>query len=279
MFLILNFCDWPTLVAVSHVDRAGRNRVRKLVYWKIKQVLCCYLADEYLAPFLATINTFSAYILGAVPWAIMANNHTRSSPRWPNNMHIATPVNTLELWVPTLLSMGYKQQFVASCGQYVATIRKLVRRIGAFMNRKQGTTIILLESRSESSLQVVLSGQKTSDMCILTPSRLFSFYPALQKRNEAILCRPLPRSIRKTWWCPDVVSFPPKRSCGIACPTLVRSTRGLEGVGEFAWGGLANEMDVAGNMGSSAEFASADLKWKFGYECHNPLCSSYVSGR
>ncbi|RDB16875.1 hypothetical protein Hypma_002441 [Hypsizygus marmoreus] len=247
MFLVLDYCDWPTLTAVSHVDRAGRNRVRKLIYWQIRRALHFFLPGHHHAALLAVLSEQSAYIFGAVAWAIMADNRLRVSPNWPTNMHIATPVNTMEAWDPKLAPMGYRQMFVASCNQYAAAIRKVVKRIGVFVNREQGTVVTVFESHA-ASLEVILSCQKTSDMCILTPTRLFSFYPALQTKNQAILCRSVPLSGRKVWWKPNIISFPPDRPCGMACPTVLRSTRHLKGIAELAWGGLDNQLDVAGNM-------------------------------
>ncbi|RDB19152.1 hypothetical protein Hypma_014215 [Hypsizygus marmoreus] len=261
MFIVLAFCDWSTLVAISHVDRAGRNRVRKALFWQIKWALGFFMDDAYHHTFLATLGNLSAFIIGAIPWAIMADKRPQLA-----EYHAYSNTKRKFRFMGTDIS-----DYGIPADDYSWMF---VQRMALFMNKEGGTLITILESRHTSCLQVVLSSQNTSDMCILTPSRLFSFYPSLQRRDLGILCRPMLLSRQRMWWQPQVTSFLPGRPCGMACPRLLRSTKKLKGVGEIAWGGLDNESDVAGHMGSSSDFANTDWKWRINTNCRNPLCQN-----
>ncbi|RDB23921.1 hypothetical protein Hypma_009539 [Hypsizygus marmoreus] len=280
MYIILEFCDWTTLVTVSHVDRAGRNRVRRIIALQIRRVLRNFMDDRHHVSFFAYLHEIRAAVFGSVPWSIMSDTRyfcCRGWVRWPTHMLIATPADMLHPWITVLEKAGYKQIYNRSTYGYIFNIRKWAKRAALFEreDRLQKRSITIFEARFDSILQVILSSLKTSDMTIMTSSRLFSFYPTLMKGNQSLRAQPSVSDAPRAWWHPSVSDYITGRPCGINCPKIWRSTTKLEGVGELAWGGLDNELDVAGNMGSSSVFAKTKIRWRIGNKCRNPFCVNF----
>lgn len=66
-------------------------------------------------------------------------------------------------------------------------------------------------------------------------------------------------------------------SCGAACASQWRHTKGLADVGVVAWGGLDNTFSVAGNMKLRDDsfhnlLLDSSYKWRIGWCCWNKRC-------
>ncbi|RDB16710.1 hypothetical protein Hypma_002450 [Hypsizygus marmoreus] len=252
MLEIMEFCKWSSLVALSHVDRTGRDRARLLTV-------------------LTSLDKTGAMILGTVPWAVTAEK--LNDIHLPREMQIVTPSGTFATWAECLLQIGYCM--VDDGG--ILSYDPYVRRVTAFWRFRAGVSILIIEARKPSIFEAVFNLGLTSEMMVLDTSRLYSFYPQLQNKEITLSAfrRPSPLTIK--WWTDRAFKHHETTSrfthtCGYACPAIWRYTDGMKGIGEFAWGGIDNDKDFEGNMGDSLRVSSLRLKWRIGIHCVNEHC-------
>ncbi|RDB16878.1 hypothetical protein Hypma_002442 [Hypsizygus marmoreus] len=270
---VLDFCDWTTLVAVSHADKSGRDCVRRVFRGRVQRVIGRLLKSWQCKAIFNHLDVTGAMISGPIPWAIMTIEMATPNDNLPTEIKIVTPAHTFQSWITVLQYIG----FCTVSGSRVPNMPVTVSKARRFWAPSQNISIFIIESCSSSILSAVLALPFTSDMTLLSTSRLFCFYPSLVDMNVTLSgFRYTPDEDIKWWTSRGVRHFYSTYEwdgpCGSACPALWRHTEGLHGVGEFAWGGLFNDKDIEGNMGNSAMLSKAQFKWRIGVCCVNRFC-------
>jgi hypothetical protein len=63
------------------------------------------------------------------------------------------------------------------------------------------------------------------------------------------------------------------RPCGLSCPALPRYSEGMEGIGQWRWGGLGTNMDVVDE--TLNVMSRTDIRYSTGLYCINKYCHSF----
>lgn len=111
MFVIMEDCSWSSLVTLSHVNRAGRNRIRHMVSKRVNHTLRHFVdTSEHRDALFAQLDILRGGITGSVTWAIMNPQTILSQNDQPRDLNILTPQNTLGQWQTFLPTIGYSQE-------------------------------------------------------------------------------------------------------------------------------------------------------------------------
>ncbi|KAF8061029.1 hypothetical protein FPV67DRAFT_1673852 [Lyophyllum atratum] len=274
--LVLRQLPWTSLVAMSHTGRNGRDRARQIMRSRMLEVLSCYITLPQLEAFLATLKATHSGIAGSVPWSIITTDIILSDNDQPHDINVLTPRGTTPEWVDVMRLIGFTSLEVIACYDGLET---RCRRVLRFQN-KEHRTITVTESLNSSILPLLLASSVTSQMNLITSSRIYCFYPSLSSA-----CR----SVGSTYTVPSLATVKimtqrlirfhmgtryARLPCAEACPAVWRHTFGLPNVGQVAWGGLFNVDDVAGNMQDSDDaLTKTHYKWKIGSVCTNEDCT------
>ncbi|RDB19151.1 hypothetical protein Hypma_014216, partial [Hypsizygus marmoreus] len=270
---ILEFCDWPTLIAVSHATQSGRDMVRRIFRGRIRHVIGHILKSWQYKAIFNHVDVSGAMIAGPIPWTLMTLHTYTPDDILPTEIKIVTPIDTFQSWITVLQYIGYCMVSGSRVPNMGATVEKARR----FWTIPHKVSILVIESCSSSILPAVLTFPFTSDMTLLSTSRLYCFYPSLVKKNITLSgFSYTPDGEIDLWTSRGSSHFYSTNTwdtpCGPVCRAIWRQTEGLPGVGEFAWGGLANDKDIEGNMGNSAVLSTTQFKWRLGLCCVNRFC-------
>ncbi|RDB19173.1 hypothetical protein Hypma_014208 [Hypsizygus marmoreus] len=270
---VLDFCDWATLVAISHTNQGARDNVHRVFREKLTRVVSRLLENWQFRAIFRQLDVTGAMIVGPIPWSVMTIDVDTPDHNLPNDINIVTPIYTFQSWVNLLQYIGYCLVDGSNLPNMGITIGNAKR----FWSPSQSSSILIIESCSPSILSPVLSLPFTSEMSLISTSRLYCFYPSLVKENMTLsgfrytsddeIARWTSRGVKHFY-----STYEWKKACGSACPAIWRCTEGLLGVGEFAWGGMENDKDIDGNMGSSAVLSLTQFKWRIGICCVNKHC-------
>ncbi|RDB17854.1 hypothetical protein Hypma_000846 [Hypsizygus marmoreus] len=108
--IILEDCDWPSLVAISHAGRSGRNRVRQIIVKRMRRVLHDFMDNSDIPTFLSSLEDIKAVVTGRVAWTIMTTALLLPTHLLPNDIRIVTPAQSLPKWRPLLTMFGYNRE-------------------------------------------------------------------------------------------------------------------------------------------------------------------------
>lgn len=119
-------------------------------------------------------------------------------------------------------------------------------------------------------------------MNLLSSSHLYCFYPELAMRSRSLASVTLPGARERQSLYDRCLRYNVSTrcwsfSCGAACASQWRHTKGLADVGVVAWGGLDNTFSVAGNMKLRDDsfhnlLLDSSYKWRIGWCCWNKRC-------
>lgn len=151
--------------------------------------------------------------------------------------------------------------------------------ISVFDLQTSNQIISLIESSTQSVLPVILQAPNTSNLNILTSTRLYCFYPMLAICNEGVPLRHRHdydgpygyynfglRVYDSSWAWEHAL-------CGAACPSIWRCSKDLPGVGIARWGGPYGNQDLGHTYPSASDgFDESSYLWKIEGRCHNCRC-------
>ncbi|KAF9455508.1 hypothetical protein BDZ94DRAFT_1179774 [Collybia nuda] len=280
MFLIMEDCSWLSLISLSHVNCAGRNRVRHMVSKCISHALQPFITtSEHRDALFTKLDILHGGITGSIVWAMMNPQTILSRNDQLRDLNILTPRDTLEQWRAFLSTIDYSQELSTDTRYPFLETSDITQHFhrDAILSSPKGLTITVTQSRTDTVIPVLISATITSQMNLLTSSHIFCAYPTLAATNRSIstFFPPSGKTMIRVWDCLMRFSYSTCSwmiPCGSACPAIWRYSYGLGGFGEFAWGGFYNERDIKGNMGDSTILRSSHFKWRIGDFCWNAYC-------
>ncbi|RDB23700.1 hypothetical protein Hypma_009537 [Hypsizygus marmoreus] len=269
---VLDCCDWGSLVAISHTNPDGRDMARRIVRHRIRCVLDVFFNDWQRKMIFDQMDRTGAMIADHVVWAVMAGSVDMPIDMLPTDIKIITPCSTYEAWITVLQHTGY-----CLSGESILGMGLSVKKSMRFWSPFQASSITIVESGTESILCPALTTRFTSEMSLLSSSRIFCFYPQLVRPNITVSGYHFASRKEVDWWKDRGVNhfyntYDWKKPCGTACSAIWRLTEGFQGIGELAWGGFSGDKDVDGNMGNSDSIRKSKFKWRIGAACQNKYC-------
>lgn len=106
MYLVLDNCDWQSLVTMSHVDRRGRNRVRQIFRNRLSRVFQPFMSETDRNSFFELMRDTKAALVAGLPLEIMRPQ--LSSPKDPlKDFQLVIPWHTYQIWMSFMASIGY----------------------------------------------------------------------------------------------------------------------------------------------------------------------------
>lgn len=132
--------------------------------------------------------------------------------------------------------------------------------------------ILLTESTKPTTLNVVLNGNNTATMNLITAKTIYSFYHDLISTNHAysgfIPITDLDIRSAAQWEIElrDPILFledEQTEPCGVECPRMVRRMRNLIGIGTVCWNFEGSELPL---------MSEERMTWYLGPYCRNKYC-------
>ncbi|RDB19165.1 hypothetical protein Hypma_014202 [Hypsizygus marmoreus] len=303
MLIVLEYCSWTSIVAMCHVDRAGRKRAQILIRARIANLMKPFFPVKARASFFSMLLSTKGAIYGHLPWCLFSTFIKLDGETRPHNIDVAVPKDSLEKWADYLDDVGYYIQEDIEPLHCHRNAADLSIRRRCPMNAK--FTITVTQSLTDSVLPIILSSDVTTYMSVITASHLFSFYPRLTASATALGCfDQLPARHGFTYCRLSVFHTSSTEHwtepCGEACPAKWRLTRGLPGVGVLQWECSMLPQRKQCHIGSvqveptnsqdgktvdllqlrvpslttdaSEEFRTSMFKWRTGSQCLNEAC-------
>ncbi|KAF8055150.1 hypothetical protein FPV67DRAFT_1436544 [Lyophyllum atratum] len=273
----MSHCAMASLVAISHVNRVGRDRVREMFRSRLRSLILPFLprraAQEVFFQRLCSTNSA---ICGSIPFFLC----NPLLPFWqfpPRDLNILTPNGGAVAWMRTLDEIG-----LVTGTMVVNVDRAFTSHVHSAVRywTSNDTSFLIVESSSASVVPILLSSTLTSQINMLTSSKLYCFYPYLAASKISVGGAYTPSYkdityVRKRGYAYTRSTTSWSMPCGSGCGAVWRRTRLLNGIATFAWGGYFGTMDISPNMigGEEDGIEGKCYKWRIGLGiCYNRLC-------
>jgi hypothetical protein len=187
LLLVTDHLPLRDIISLLHTSRATGQYAAHVYIRRVHQMLAHYVINPY--EFRCAMNEHQCVISGsAVVWMIQG-----FPTNWkPNDLDIYTPRGKSEEMICYLNHLGYKIP-----NQQTDSPRTKIRRLFEYhlhtvttlMNTEFGTTIDVLESKSESAVKPITYLHGTLVQNYVEANSIVSFYPALTFMGMGTLAR------------------------------------------------------------------------------------------
>ncbi|KAF8055152.1 hypothetical protein FPV67DRAFT_1459170 [Lyophyllum atratum] len=279
MFHIMSFCTMASLVAISHADRDGRDRLRQIIRIRMKVLLVPAIpvaASQEV--FFRRLQISRAAIYGSIPFFLY--NPLLDISEFPSNdVTIIIPKGYRQYWVRTLREIGFvvtRQKDVHASGRCFPGASSAVR----YWRASNDISFLIIESLTTNIIATLCGSTLiTSQMNMLTASRLYCLYPKLAAErvtaNGYTTAHTVDiQEVIKLGYTYHHNTSDWDKPCGTACGAVWRRAKNLKGIGTLSWGGYSGSMDIGGRMTDCLAdgVEGTRIKWKIGSGCSNKNC-------
>lgn len=261
---MLTFCNLHTLVRWSQTHHAGRNAV---AWAKTRQlhILLRRFVHKEVPLFLRMLEDHEAVVVGSMGLALV----TPDTGWVPQSLTVVVPRKEGRAFLELFRALGYVLLNVEMSGKKAREEGCL--RVCALRHNRNKTSITLAESFTHSIFPPVLCRSTTAAMNIVTGSTIYSMYPVLTSKNRALeayrgasVATIIDLFLKRVLCARDTNAY--REPCGLACPGILRRTRGLCGVGRVRW----IDGDVYESGSDYVEGLS--YQWSLSHGCVNEWC-------
>jgi hypothetical protein len=253
--------DVMQIVTTFQVSRRFATLGREVIHTRFNDTLRQVLGADYDGFRILLEKTRSVILASATTDQFIFAHANSCHPE----LRIATPKDTLHVINLFLANIG----FIGDDAYRTSTTPDiLVDNYDTEFWMREGKTITIVESDTDSPLPIVLAHRTTMDCMFITTGGMFVGFPvpfedmivfAPQARMNSMQLEQFitrgfsPQLINDSWRVP----------CGTACPMLWRRKEDARMV---AWGRGTLPTDI---------FQTHTTMWRLADECRNPVCSSH----
>ncbi|KAH6902993.1 hypothetical protein BKA70DRAFT_1433966 [Coprinopsis sp. MPI-PUGE-AT-0042] len=233
MLQIATHSDWLTLMALSRTNRDARRWVQSVVKDRIHAIVEPFFSSGCCDTVMNTLDRIDGVIVGSVARRLL----TMNSEWWLG----ACACLAAGDFNP--FAFSYDLNIILPSGSVNEALKSL-EDAGYDGPNLRPLTVTVSESTSVSVLPIVLAAPVTSQLHVLSPSRVYSFFPSFATSNRAIRTDYMPlRPSRKSQAYLDVRQDNRswKSPCGCHCPARVRKTIKDSTVAIYRWNVSIND--------------------------------------
>ncbi|KAJ7100184.1 hypothetical protein B0H15DRAFT_944533 [Mycena belliarum] len=278
MGLVFKMSSMLTAVAFSMADASAREVFMDFMGNRVRIALCRFIPAGTISSFFSLLHSTKGGVSGSVATFLYCCNVHVCALDLPSDLNILVPNGRFRRWESWLLSRGATR---VRSGQPMARFAGCVATFARFTMSNEGgsmATITVSESTTDSLLHPLFYSELTSQMTVLTATRLVSYYPELTGNLKAVVGWMRQRNAlsHRVFKLHGIVIYPSTRTlgvpCGEACPFMWRRTTD-RGIDAIAWGG------VGGNLAQEKDYlAKCFVRWRLGRTCSNPCCVNWFAG-
>ncbi|KAJ6601239.1 hypothetical protein DFH09DRAFT_1069894 [Mycena vulgaris] len=189
VFVMFEFCTISALVSLSRTCKGQQGQVRRFLLSRVRRFLSAFLDHDQQRQLFNCMRIHGGGISGSVATAILTLDAVFCSRDLPNDLNITIPAFAQSAWGAMMRSFSdgaMDAQAVNVRLGYVQGLRKVTAyRVrnprGCFRN------VVVAESRTGSILAPTLMSEWTSQMILITFSKIVVVYPKLLNNSHAVL--------------------------------------------------------------------------------------------
>ncbi|KAJ7451497.1 hypothetical protein B0H11DRAFT_2228645 [Mycena galericulata] len=277
MGFVFTMSSLASTLAYGSTSHATRAIALDFLASRIRTIMSRYLPSGSAPSFFSLMHTSRAAVVGSIPVLIVCWVVKFKADDLPADVNILVPHGAFDAWCEWFANHAAEDY---PARHKLIRFDKSVKSFRAFLLPIGGGRMMpftVSESRKENVLYPALHCELTSQMTLLTATRIIIIYPTLTLNLTSVVgwMERKPRFNNTFKWrafSMHHTSASLHAQCGLACAFIWRRTKDRS-VADIYWGGYDGTADR-----NESPLHDGCLRWRVGRTCDNAKCSKYLAG-